>query len=185
MTILDAKDNINADVEFDFCFSTLRWSAFILSTIRKLATWISDGRFFTSLGIDELQGQRIRVCMALEILCRTSKYRQAYKNSGSKWRRRRFRCFTSTQMERQAHAYFQTTHADDVRTAMEELRECFVDHGINDKSVPLILIFDEARTLCEYEAYDGARIHEEHATHFHQPKLTPECTLRVSVSQLL
>jgi hypothetical protein len=55
---------------------------------------------------------------------------------------------------------------------MEQLRKSFMDHGINDQSVPLILIFDEARTLCEYEAYDGARIYDEHSTHFYQPPLT-------------
>jgi hypothetical protein len=38
--------------EYQFCFSTFRWSAFILSTIRELAKWIHDGRFFASLDID-------------------------------------------------------------------------------------------------------------------------------------
>jgi hypothetical protein len=47
-------------VEFDFCFSTFRWSAFILSTIRKLTTWISDGRFFTSLGIDSCEAREFK-----------------------------------------------------------------------------------------------------------------------------
>src|SRR5204862_4768156 len=30
--------------EYYFCFSTLRWSAFIIYTISKLALWIDDGR---------------------------------------------------------------------------------------------------------------------------------------------
>jgi hypothetical protein len=38
--------------ESDFCFSTLRWSAFIICTIHQLTTWIEDGQFFMSLGID-------------------------------------------------------------------------------------------------------------------------------------
>src|SRR6202041_1569736 len=67
-----------------------------------------------------------------------------------------------------------TMHGSDVETTMEKLRKCFEDHGINDKSVLLIFIFDEARTLCEYDAYDGVKICEEHATNFYQPIPTPQ-----------
>jgi hypothetical protein len=49
-----------------------------------------------------------------------------------------------------------------------------VDHGINDKSVPLVLIYDEARTLCEYEAFDGTRIHERHVVNFQLPETPSE-----------
>ena len=69
-----------------------------------------------------------------------------------------------------AHSYFQTDHGDDVRTALERLQRCFVDHGINDKSVSLIFIYDEARALCDYDAYTGDRIYEERAVNFHVPK---------------
>ena len=72
-----------------------------------------------------------------------------------------------------AHSYFQTDHGDDVRTALERLQRCFVDHGINDKSVPLIFIYDEARALCDYDAYTGDRIYEEHTVNFHKPKEPP------------
>jgi hypothetical protein len=34
--------------EYYSCFSTFRWSAFIISTIYGLAKWIDDGRFFKS-----------------------------------------------------------------------------------------------------------------------------------------
>jgi hypothetical protein len=40
-------------------FSTFRWSAFTISTVSKLATWIDDGRFFTSLGIDDWKGKKL------------------------------------------------------------------------------------------------------------------------------
>src|ERR1700676_2946533 len=45
--------------ENNFYFSTYRWSAFIVSTIYKLATWIEDGRFFTSLGINDWKAKRL------------------------------------------------------------------------------------------------------------------------------
>lgn len=37
--------------EYFSCFSTLKWSAFILCTIRTLAAWIQEGRFYKSLNI--------------------------------------------------------------------------------------------------------------------------------------
>jgi len=56
---------------------------------------------------------------------------------------------------------------EDVRKALEKLQKCF---AVNDESVPLILIYDEARTLCQHEAYSGARILEENPTNFnHHP----------------
>ena len=72
-----------------------------------------------------------------------------------------------------AHAYFQKRHTNDVQAALRRLRQCFERHQINDDSLPLILIFDEARTLCDREAYNGARIYEEHTINFREPKEPP------------
>jgi hypothetical protein len=134
--------------EVDFCFSTFRWSAFILSTICKLTTWINDGRFFTSLGIDS--SSKVR----------EFEYAWLWKFFAEPLDSGKLTDFwvevqnetTSMLQENasgyKARAYFHLRHPSDVKKAMEQLQGCFVGHGINDKSEPLILIFDEARTLC-------------------------------------
>ena len=56
-----------------------------------------------------------------------------------------------------------------------DFEDSLVDHGINDKSVPLIFIYvDEARALCDYDAYTGDRIYEEHTVNFHKLKQPPK-----------
>ena len=164
-TILDSETI--PVTEFHFCFSTFRWSAFILSTIRKLTKWIGDGRFFTSVGIDGGQVREFKYAWLWKFF--------AEPPSDSKledfWLEVEMATHSMLQdypTGNRAHNYFQTVHMDDVRTALKQLQGCFAARGINE-SVPLIFIYDEARTLCQYEAYNGARIHEEHAANFHQP----------------
>jgi hypothetical protein len=148
------------------CFSTLRWSAFIISTILNLAT---DGRFFTSLGIDDWNAKKLEFAWLWKFFAEPL---NAYKLKDF-W----LEVQKTTRLKLlsrpdgiSAHTYFQKYHRNDVQNALKQLRERFASHEINDNSLLLILIYDKARTLCDHEAYNGARIYEEHTINFNKSK---------------
>jgi hypothetical protein len=156
--------------ESDFCFSTLRWFAFIICTIHELATWIDDGRFFMSLDIDDWKAQKLEYVWLWKFfaeppnLCKlTDFWAKVQKATVSMLKE-----FPSGE---HARSYWpkQSTRPD----ALKRLRQCFAKHQINDDLQPLIFIFDEARTLCDHDAYTGNRIYEEHAVNFHESKEHP------------
>ena len=157
-------------IDYHHCFSTLKWSAFIISTISKLATWINDGRFFKSLGIADWKKKIFEFGWLWKFFAEPPDQSslEAFWLEVQKMTHSRL-------MDRpsgiSAHAYFQKAHTTDVRKALTQLRLCFGEHQINDNSLPLIFIYDEARTLCNYEAYNGARIYEDHTFNFHETKL--------------
>jgi hypothetical protein len=117
-TILNKR--VEAVDDRNFYLSTLRWSAFILSTIKKLAIWIDDGRFFTSLGIDDSKAKlefpllwkffaeppnaRELKEFWLEVVNATHSLLSKYRDGNS------------------AHAYFKDLHAKDVQEALTRLR---------------------------------------------------------------
>ena len=158
--------------DYYFCFSTFRWSAFIISTIEQLAQWIDDGRFFISLGIDDWMDKAFDFAWLWKFFAEppdTSKLEAFWVEVQD---------VTSTLLKEcrdgiSAHAYFQLKHSTDVETSLGRLRRSFERHQINDNSLPLIFIFDEARTLCEHEAYNGARIYGDHSINFHESKRPP------------
>ena len=153
--------------ENQFYFSTLRWSTFIVSTICELAKRIEDGRLFKSLRIDDWKEKKFEFAWLWKFFAEppdSSELENFWVE---------VQAATQSMLERypsgkSAHAYFQKDHPSDVQNALEQLRQCFARHGINDNSLPLIFIFDEARTLCDHEAYNGARIYEEHGISFHE-----------------
>src|SRR5579862_2963346 len=155
--------------DYHYCFSTFRWSAFIVSTIYKLATWIDDGRFFTSLGIDDWKAKKFEFAWLWKFFaeppnsCKLTDFWLEVQNAT-------YSMLLSYPDGISAHAYFQKEHANDVQNSLKQLRRCFARHRINDNLLPLILIFDEARALCDRDAYNGARIHEQPAINFHEPK---------------
>jgi hypothetical protein len=159
--------------EYHSCFSTFRWSAFIVSTIYKLATWIDDGRFFTSLGINDWKAQKLEFAWLWKFFaeppnsCKLQDFWHEVQKATSSM-------LLSYPDGISAHTYFQKGHASDVENALKQLRRCFARHQIDDNSLPLIMIYDEARTLCDHEAYNGTRIYEEHAINFHEPKEPPK-----------
>jgi hypothetical protein len=158
--------------EYYFCFSTLKWSAFILSTIRILTGWISNGEFFESLGMSNRTDEMFE-------------FRWFWQFFGEPPDKSKLVKFWSEVQEatalmlRQhpsglaAHSYFQKRHVDDVKIAFRELWKCFGNEHM-DPQLPLILIFDEARTLCDHEAYNGVRIYEEHTINFREPVTFPK-----------
>jgi hypothetical protein len=175
--------------EHDFYFSTYRWSAFIICTIRELAEWITDGRFFTSLGIDKPLGINKR-------RVNDGKVRGVNKPKINRfdfaWLWRFFaeppksvELQTSWEAVQKAthamllryadgksvRAYFEIEHSTAVQEVLEQLLQCFADHGMDrDRTLPLIFIFDEARTLCYHDAYSGVKIKEEDAVNLHWPE---------------
>ena len=117
--------------EYHSCFSTLRWSAFIISTIYKLATWIDDGRFFTSLGIDEWKAKNLEFAWLWKFFaeplnaCKLKDFwLEVQKATRS--------MLLSYPDGLSAHAYFQKGHMSDVQNALKQLRRCFASHGIDD-----------------------------------------------------
>ena len=158
--------------DYYFCFSTFRWSAFIISTIRLLAQWIDNGMFFTSLGIDNWKDIAFDFAWLWKFFAEpsdTSKLEAFWLDVQDMANT----LLKSREGRRSAHAYFQLRHSRDVRLSLRRLRRCFEKHQINDNSLPLIFIFDEARTLCEHEAYDGARIYGDHDIDFPESKQPP------------
>ena len=126
-------------------------------------------------GYRRLEGPKVGIGMDLEILCRTSKRQRPYRFLGRSDRRRRFRNFGLTQLE------IKLTHISKWNTRLmfgrpwTQLRRKFREASNQlDHSLPLIFIFDEARTLCDYDAYTGDRIYEEHIVNLHQPKERPK-----------
>ena len=91
-TILDSATILNPAKEFHSCFSTLRWSAFILSMIRKLTMclrhWVSTAGKPENSSMHGFGNslQNLQILASLQI-------------SGSRCRRRRFRCLGNAQME--------------------------------------------------------------------------------------
>jgi hypothetical protein len=164
-------------VDSHSCFSTSRWSAFIISSIKKLATSIDDGRFFTSLGIDEWEGRKLEYAWLWTFFAEPLndfKLRDFWLEVQTATREMMLKIVDGGGGKyggdgKSAHAYFQMRHMGDVQNALKHLRRSFASHE-NDNSLPLILIFDEARTFCGYEAYDGAKIYEEDAMHFESKK---------------
>jgi hypothetical protein len=154
--------------EYEYCFSTLRWSAFIISTISKLTKWIDDGRFFTSLGIDDWKAQKLEFAWLWKFFAEPLNDSEL-KDFWLQVQEATYLKLLSYPDGNSAYYYFQALHTRDVRDAQRQLRRCFASHGITDNSLPLILTYDESRTLCDHEAYNGARIYEEHAINFHEP----------------
>ena len=155
--------------EYYFCFSTLRWSAFIISTISNLAMWIDDGRFFTSLGIGDWKAKRFEFVWLWKFFAEppsASKLQDFWHKVQEDTTEILLSCPNGIS----AHAYFQKEHTSDVQNTLSRLRKSFAMHQIDDNSLPLIFMFDEARTLCEHEAYNGARIYDEHSIIFRDPK---------------
>jgi len=157
--------------EEHFHFSTFRWSAFIISTISILAKWINDGRFFKSLAINDRNIKRFEFALLWKFFAEPPNDRELKEF----WIE--VQGMTSSQLKKHqsgssAHTYFQTKQKKDLANAENALAQCFRKHQINDLP-PLIFIFDEARTLCQHEAYDGTRLYEEHALTFHQRKEAP------------
>jgi hypothetical protein len=118
--------------EFYFCFSTFRWSAFILSTILNLATWIRSGRFFTSLRIDSSEPRKFKYAWLWAFFAEPpivgelkDFWVEVEKATHSMLRR-----YPTGLL---AHSYLQTKHESAVRSALDTLRDCFEVHGINDK----------------------------------------------------
>ena len=159
--------------EYHFCLSTFRWSAFIVSTIHSLARWIDDGRFFTSLGIDDWTAKKLEFAWLWKFFaeppdsCKLQDFwLEVQEATDSKLR--------GSPDGISAHSYFQKTHTREVQDAVKQLRQCFAKHQINDNSLPLILVYDEARTLCDHDAYNGVRIYEELTINFNKPKHPPK-----------
>jgi len=163
--------------EYHFCFSTFKWSAFIISVISRLAAWIDNGKFFTSLDIDDWKAKRLEFAWLWKF------FAEPPNSSNLKIFWLEVQEMAHSMLRRHpdgisAHAYFQKKHTGEVQDALKQLRRCFARHQINDNSLPLILIYDEARTLCDHEAYDGARIYQ-HAINFHEQK-EPSKSVRAS-----
>jgi hypothetical protein len=157
-----------APIDHQFWFSTLRWSAFILETIRQLAKWIDDGRFFTSLGIDPSVNKRLEFAWLWNFFAEPpvpvdGKPPWDLERFWYTVQKKTYRMLENHPSGLDAHTYFHKHHATDVRNAMDQLRQCFAKYGHNDDSLPLLFIYDEARVLCDHDAYNGARIYEEHA----------------------
>jgi len=157
-----------APIDYHFCLSTLRWSAFIVETIRALARWIDDPdcKFLRALDLSPLT-KRLEFAWLWNFFAEPP-----YPGVLTKfWLQ--VQMATDTMLQEfpsgeSAYAYFQKKHATYVRNAMKQLRQSFAKYQINDNSLPLLFIFDEARVLCNYDAYNGARIYEEHGTDFQE-----------------
>ena len=158
--------------EYYFCFSTFRWSAFIISTINQLANWIDDGRFFTSLSIDGWTDKEFEFSWLWTFFAEPP----ASSDLEAFWLEVQVIATALLRNMRDgiaAHAYFQTSHSTDVESALSGLRASFARHQIADKSLPLIFIFDEARTLCEHDAFNGVRIYGDHSVSFRESTQLP------------
>jgi hypothetical protein len=121
-----ATDILNSDDinEFHYCFSTFRWSAFILSTISKLAMWIEDDRFFASLGIDGSEGRKFEYAWLWKFFAEppiASKLKDFWREVETATDL----MLQSQPTGNQAQDYFQNYHMEDVRTALEKLQKCF------------------------------------------------------------
>ena len=154
--------------EYYFCFSTLRWSAFIISTIDKLTTWIDDGRFFTSLGIQDWNAERLQFAWLWKFFAEHPNA-DKLEHFWLEVQKATYSRLSSYPDGMSAHTYFQKDYTSEAQRTLEQLQQCFTKHRIDD-SLPLIFVFDEARTLCDYDAYTGDRIYEERAVNFHVPK---------------
>lgn len=154
--------------EYFSCFSTYRWSAFILCTIQKLTAWIKDDRFFTSLNISEQTDEAFQFQWLWKFFAEPSDESKltAFWDEVKEATR-------SMLLHRKsglaAHAYFQKQHTADVLDALTKLSQCFGKSQNIGESLPLILIYDEARTLCEREAYNGAIIYDERTINIDEP----------------
>jgi hypothetical protein len=157
----------------DFCFSTLRWSAFIICTIRQLATWINDGQFFISLNINGWETQKLEYAWLWKFFAEPPNA-SMLTDFWVEVQKATVVMLGKYPTGNEAREYFTKQHANDVQADLQRLHQCFANHQINDNSQPLIFIFDEARTLCEHDAYTGYRVYEEHAVNFREPKERPK-----------
>src|ERR1700737_2156994 len=154
----------------DFWFSTLRWSAFILCTIHTLTSWIHHGQFFKSMGMHH---QKLEYAWLWKFFAEPPNA-SSLRDFWLEVQKATVLMLGNYPSGFKAHAYFQQHHGGDVQVALQQLHQCFAERQINN-SQPLIFIFDEARTLCEYDAYTGYRIYEEHGDNFRsEPKEYPK-----------
>jgi hypothetical protein len=147
--------------------------SFIICTIHKLPTWIDDGQFFISLGIDSWKAQKLEYAWLWKFFAEplnagklTDFWVEVQKATVS--------MLGKYKSGNEACEYFQKQHVSHVQDTLKRLHQCFTKHQINDNSQPLIFIFDEARTLCDHDAYTGYGIYEEHTVNFHEPKEHPK-----------
>jgi hypothetical protein len=74
-----------------------------------------------------------------------------------------------------AYNYYQTSHRRDVDNALAALWQCFPQYTSrvdreNPPPLPLIFIFDEARSLCDYDSLTGEQIIEQKHFDVYMPK---------------
>ena len=176
------ESSISID-EYFSCLATYRWAAFITSAVETLTEWIITHQLFDSrnkASIDKrfLFGRLWQFFAEppnrdltdlskfwSEVLKATAKLLVKCKDPDPEK--------PSSLRGNLAWSIFQRDRGQSFTAAMENFQKSIAQFGVTEK-YPLIFIFDEARTLCDYDASDGSRVYDDYEDYYEPPgRLSP------------